>query len=109
MIRCYTDGACTLNKVNGEYFKGAGGYAYYVVDELNNPLHKFSARKPMTTNNEMELLAILSGLQYCVNLPSKDIEIYSDSAYCINTFTNWIFSWEKNDWTRGKRKEERTN
>ena len=62
-----------------------------------------------TTNNYCELYAILMALSYCsVNYSNDNIfEINSDSAYCVNMLkeNGWIYSWAKNGWTRGKKRE----
>lgn len=109
MLKIYTDGAATMKKIDNNYEKGPGGWAYCILDEKDNCLYKESDGKNPTTNNEMELTGILRGLEQSLNLPSEEIEVYSDSAYCINTFTGWVFVWVNNDWTRGKKKEEIKN
>jgi ribonuclease HI len=55
----------------------------------------------------MELMAINQALRHaCKNTTQGDIVyIYSDSAYCINIFTQWISKWKANGWTRGKKHE----
>lgn len=104
----YTDGACTLNKINGEYEHGPGGWAWALVNS-DNLLHFDSEHNDKTTNNEMELIAIYRALLYYANnlsyTDNNIINIYSDSAYSINIYTQWITAWEKNAWTRGKKHE----
>lgn len=83
----YTDGACSGNP-------GAGGWAFLVLYKGKQKM--FSGCKKDTTNNRMELLAIVRALEV---LPDGEIIIYSDSAYCINTITQgWVYNWMKNDW-----------
>ena len=60
----------------------------------------------------MELMAILHILQKLDKEQKKDYynfyeipTIYSDSAYCVNIFNNWMYSWARNNWTRPKNQE----
>lgn len=88
----YTDGSCSRNP-------GPGGFGVIVLDDNENLLSYHSEREENTTNNRQELKAILwAFLKY----GDKDNPptVYSDSAYCVNTFTNWMFSWEKNGWQK---------
>lgn len=91
-IRIYTDGACSENP-------GPGGWASIWVSD--NGIKVISGNNPNTTNNQMELLAVVKSLyriryysDYC-----KEFEIYSDSAYVVNSINNnWIDRWMLNDW-----------
>lgn len=100
----YTDGAATMRKDgNGNYIREAGGWAWALVND-NNIIKRFNAEYvEYTTNNEMELSAIQDALKYYIHSHinhGDTINIYSDSAYCINIFTQWIDSWKINNWTR---------
>jgi ribonuclease HI len=98
-VKIYTDGACSGNP-------GPGGYAAILIyKETEKELVGFSND---TTNNIMELTAVLEGLKY---LKEKcEVTIYSDSAYVINAFEKgWIYDWKKANWTRGKKREELKN
>ncbi len=98
-VKIYTDGACSGNP-------GPGGYAAILIyKETEKELVGFSQE---TTNNIMELTAVIEGLKY---LKEKcAVTIYSDSAYVINAFEkSWIYDWEKAGWTRGKKHEELKN
>lgn len=93
----YTDGACSGNP-------GPGGFGVVVLDDDENLILTHSERIDLdTTNNREELKAILwAFLKYGVpaaadNPPSI---IYSDSAYCVNTLTSWMFSWEQKGWIK---------
>lgn len=106
----YTDGAASMKKINGEYLREAGGWAFALVTENNKLSYEDYGRENETTNNRMELMAILQSLaHYYAIYNSKEknniINIYSDSAYCVNIYTNWIKAWESNGWRRGKKKE----
>lgn len=102
----YTDGACTLNCNNGKYSKGPGGWAWALIKD-NEVTNWKNGGSPKTTNNEQELTAIMEALSYaCKNTTQCDVvRIFSDSAYCINIFTQWINGWKANGWTRGKKHE----
>ncbi len=89
----YTDGACSGNP-------GAGGWASILSYKGKEKV--LSGGEEMTTNNRMELMAVIKGLESVKsNLP---VQIFSDSAYVVNAFNqNWIASWQKNNWkTSGK-------
>lgn len=105
----YTDGACTLTKTSAGYDKGPGGWAFALVKDDKV---QYSQALPLihTTNNEAELSAIYRALlHYVTHFYSEEtcdkVKIYSDSAYCINIYTQWIKNWEANGWRRGKKKE----
>ena len=98
MLKWYTDGACSLNP-------GPGGYAAILVDENENKVEEISGNAETTTNNRMEMLAILAALKtmdISYSFTKKSFTIYSDSAYCVNMCNVWISSWEKNGWKRAK-------
>lgn len=84
----YTDGACSGNP-------GIGGWgAVLIYADIKKC---FSGYNRDTTNNRMELFAVIQGLKQ-LNQPCE-IAIYSDSAYVCNAFLQgWIDSWQKNDW-----------
>lgn len=112
MIKIYSDGAATIKNINGEYVRCSGGAAMAIINEQNEIIYSASRHFENTTNNFCELYAILMALSYCsVNYPTEKIEIYSDSAYCVNMLkeNGWVYSWEKNNWTRGKKHEKIEN
>lgn len=89
----YTDGACSGNP-------GPGGWGTILM--YKDIKKEISGRNDNTTNNIMEITAVIEGLKTlkheCV------VEIYSDSAYVVNAFNQgWIYNWRKNNWkTSGK-------
>ena len=109
MIKIYTDGAASMNFVNGEYQRGNGGSAMAIINDKEEIEYSASKRFDNTTNNYCELYAILMALSYCsINYSNDNIfEINSDSVYCVNMLkeNGWIYSWAKNGWTRGKKRE----
>ena len=104
MIKIYSDGAATMTCINGEYLNGPGGWAWALIDDNNNIVKANYGGEKETTNNRMELMAILNALN---TYKDKDITIYSDSAYCVNMLKDngWIYNWKNNGWTRGKKHE----
>ena len=101
-VRIYTDGACSENP-------GPGGWASIWVSDDDIVAH--SGCNPKTTNNQMELTAIVASLRRIRNAlttsssvwASKEYEIYSDSAYVVNSINNnWIDRWRLNGWKTSK-------
>lgn len=103
----YTDGAATMRKVNGEYVREAGGWGYVILDTNGEKLISEYGGESATTSNAMELTAILNALRRFNTFgeTGMEVEICSDSAYCIGIFTSWIEGWKANGWTRGKKHE----
>ncbi len=89
----YTDGACSGNP-------GPGGWGSILMYKGNRK--EISGGKKDTTNNIMELTAVIEGLKM-LKYPCE-VEVYSDSAYVVNGFNQgWIYNWVKNNWkTSGK-------
>jgi len=103
MITIYTDGSCRGNgKENSE-----GGWGYVVYDASNRIIEAASARENSTTNNRMELKALINALEW-FNVTfikgTEEAEIYSDSAYVVNTFNDWIHNWASNNWINSSKK-----
>ena len=87
-VTIYTDGACSGNP-------GPGGWGVILMHGQNKK--ELSGGETDTTNNRMELLAVIRGLKTLTK--PCNVELYSDSAYVINAFNqNWIENWQKNDW-----------
>ena len=90
----YTDGACSVNP-------GVGGWG--VVLSFNGFEKQFSGAEADTTNNRMELKAVIEGLKRLKE--PCEVEVYSDSAYTVNAFNEgWIYSWEKNGFKKADNK-----
>lgn len=101
----FTDGAATMLRKDGKYLREAGGWAFVLLvggQEVSSQ----SGGCPLTTNNEMELYAIYASMKdFLLKAESGDnIQICSDSSYCIDIFTKWAINWQKNGWRRGKNK-----
>ncbi len=97
-VKIYTDGACSGNP-------GVGGYGTILVYEDSSGIKhekELSQGYKFTTNNQMELMAVIVGLESLRK--SCDVTIYSDSKYVVDAFNNnWIEGWIKKGWkTAGK-------
>lgn len=91
-VLLYTDGSCSGNP-------GPGGYAAILI--YNNHKKELCGGSEQTTNNRMELTAVIEGLK-ALKEPCHVI-IYSDSKYIVDAFKEgWIDKWQKNNWCRGK-------
>lgn len=100
MIEFYTDGACSTN---GSW---AGGWAVVMIDSRDEPTVGVvtSGGELKTTNNRMELQAVIEALKIAKTRKEKIIRIYTDSAYIVNCFEQgWIDNWLKNGWKNAKR------
>lgn len=85
-MEVYTDGSCLGNP-------GPGGWALWIPD-LNATK---SGGDPRTTNNRMELTAIIQALKHY-----KIKTVYTDSVYCKNGITKWCEKWKRNGWKTAK-------
>lgn len=95
-VRIYTDGACSENP-------GPGGWASVWMSDNN--IKVISGCNPKTTNNQMELTAVVVSLRRIVSNHCKGdtYEVYSDSAYVVNSINNnWIDRWRLNGWKTSK-------
>ncbi len=87
-IKIFTDGGAIGNP-------GPGGWGAVVFDETSKKVIELAGKEDKTTNNRMEMMAIIKALE---NAPDGLITVYSDSKYTITGITQWVFGWEKNDW-----------
>ncbi len=93
-ITLYTDGACSGNP-------GAGGWGAVLL--FGEHRREISGGERETTNNRMELTAVIEGLlrlKYACH-----VDVYSDSAYTVNGFAEgWVYEWEKSGWKKADKK-----
>ncbi|MEX2672093.1 MAG: ribonuclease HI [Phycisphaeraceae bacterium] len=95
VIELYTDGACLGNP-------GPGGWACILRDRQTGEEREYSGGEPSTTNNRMELAAVIQGLR---NLPpSATVILCSDSKYVLNGINSWMAGWKKRNWRKADRK-----
>ena len=94
IVRMFTDGACSNNP-------GPGGYAALITTTLGTKT--ISGFEMETTNNRMELMAVIKGIEEVMNVifleeqKIEKLEIISDSAYVVNAINqNWLQSWKTN-------------
>lgn len=87
-VTIYTDGACSGNP-------GPGGWAAVLLHENN--IKEISGGNKNTTNNIMEITAVIEALK-CLKFECE-AKVHSDSAYVVNCFNQgWIYNWRKNNW-----------
>ena len=93
-VTLYTDGACSGNPGRG----GWGAVLLYRDYRL-----ELSGGEAETTNNRMELLAVISGLEHLKY--ACEVDIYSDSAYVVRAFEEgWVADWERSGWKKADKK-----
>ena len=92
-VTIYTDGACADNP------RGNGGYGVIVVH--GDHRRELSGGFRNTTNNRMEMYAMIAGLESLAE-PHR-VTIYSDSQYLVNSVNKgWVYRWKANNWMRNK-------
>ncbi len=92
-IKIYTDGACLGNP-------GRGGWGAILLYKEHQK--KISGHEKETTNNRMEMRAVIEALRSLKK--SAPAIIYTDSKYVMDGITKWIFNWKKNNWRTADRK-----
>ena len=90
-VRLFTDGACIDNP-------GPGGWAFILRHPASDREKESSGGEHNTTNNRMEILAVIRGLE-ALKAPS-DVELFSDSQYVINAITQWMPKWKRFGWKK---------
>lgn len=113
MLKLFVDGSC---KNNGRE-DSVGAWAYVVLDEAEEKLFEDSGAQCLTTNNRMEMTAILEGItgildylsELGINEPTE-IEVYTDSAYVHNCITQkWYDNWQRNGWINSSKQPVKNN
>ena len=93
-VTIYTDGACSGNP-------GPGGWG--AILECGGASRELSGGEARTTNNRMELTAVISALR-ALNQPCR-VDLYSDSKYVIDALEKgWVYGWKKNGWVKKDKK-----
>ena len=93
MIKVYTDGACKGNP-------GQGGWGALILE--NDSSREINGGENNTTNNRMELMAVIKALESLKE--QKDIIIYTDSTYVQKGISEWIINWKRNGWKSSNKK-----
>ena len=93
LVEIYTDGACKGNP-------GPGGWG--AVLRMGAHEKDLSGHAPATTNNRMEMTAVIEALT-ALTAPCE-VQLYTDSRYVIDGITKWIFGWQKNGWKNAAKK-----
>ena len=89
-ITIYTDGACSKNP-------GPGGWGAVLI--YNENVKELSGGKKETTNNQMELTAVIKALE-ALKEPCQ-VDVFSDSKYVVDSVSKrWVYSWQKNNWRK---------
>jgi ribonuclease HI len=92
-VEIFTDGACSGNP-------GPGGWG--AILRMGEREKELSGGEPATTNNRMELMGVISGLE-ALKRPCT-VTIYTDSKYVLDGATKWIHGWKKNGWRTADKK-----
>ena len=90
-VELYTDGACSGNP-------GPGGWAYILRHPASGTEKEISGAQSNTTNNQMELMAVIQGLAALKRRCS--VKLFTDSSYVGKGITEWMVNWKKNNWRR---------
>ncbi len=97
-IEIYTDGSSLGNP-------GPGGWGV-VVTSGDKTVHELGGYEKDTTNNRMELMAVIESFKYIIKNHNNDtVIIHADSTYTLGGVTTWIHNWEKNGWRTANKKE----
>jgi ribonuclease HI len=92
-IRLYTDGACIGNP-------GPGGWACILKHPATGKVRELSGAEHNTTNNRMEIMAVIAGLE-ALKSPSV-VQLFSDSQYVVNAITSWLTKWKLFGWRKSR-------
>ena len=92
-LKIYTDGGCSGNP-------GPGGWAYVIISGEEEIIAKEMGSQKETTNNRMELTAVIEALRAIKNkkTPTNNITVYTDSQYVQKGISEWIQNWKRNSW-----------
>lgn len=96
-VEIYTDGSSLGNP-------GRGGWGV-VITSGDKVIGELGGYEKDTTNNRMELMAVIETLKYIIKKYSNDkVIIHADSTYVLGGVTTWIHNWEKNGWRTANKK-----
>ena len=95
-VLLYSDGACRGNP-------GPGGWAYILKHPASGHEKEAAGGAPLTTNNQMELSAVINGLSALTK--RSDVEVITDSEYVAKGSRDWLPKWKANGWRRREGKQ----
>ena len=95
-VEIFTDGACKVNP-------GPGGWGALL--RMGRHEKEMSGGEPATTNNRMEMTAVIRALEALIE--PCEVVIHSDSRYVIDGMTQWIHGWQKKGWVNASKKPVR--
>lgn len=95
IVELFTDGACLGNP-------GPGGWAYLLRDPQSQQETEDAGGEQQTTNNRMELLAVINGLESLQN--PHAVKLCADSKYVLNGISQWMEGWKKRGWRKSDKK-----
>ncbi|HEY0133155.1 MAG TPA: ribonuclease HI [Nannocystis sp.] len=93
-VKLFTDGACKGNP-------GPGGWAFILQHPASGKAHEGSGGEAHTTNNRMELMAVIRGLEM-LRLPLT-VDLFSDSQYVLKGMREWMAGWKRSGWRTADR------
>lgn len=99
---------CDGSTRNNGYENAVGAWAYVVLNDKEEIIHKDCMSVKSTTNQQMELIAAAEAIEYLFNnelvAPFDTVNVYTDSAYLHNCYTQkWYKSWQMNGWKNSKK------
>ncbi|MCW1428011.1 ribonuclease HI [Novosphingobium sp. JCM 18896] len=95
-VEVFTDGACKGNP-------GPGGWGALL--RMGQHEKEMSGSDPQTTNNRMEMTAVIKGLSALIE--PCDVTVYTDSKYVIDGITKWVNGWKRNGWVNASKQPVR--
>jgi ribonuclease HI len=90
-VQLFTDGACSGNP-------GPGGWGCILRHPATGSEKEFSGGELLTTNNQMEMQAVIEGLKLLTR--KSRVEVVTDSSYVAKGCTEWLSGWKRNGWKR---------
>jgi len=90
-VQLFSDGACRGNP-------GPGGWAYILRHPASGTEKEGSGGQTLTTNNQMELMAVIAGLEALKS--RSQVEVITDSSYVSKGSSEWLPGWKRNGWRR---------
>jgi ribonuclease HI len=93
-LHVFTDGACDPNP-------GPGGWAFVAI-ENGATIHSETGSDAATTNNRMEMQAVIAALRWMQSNGCAVAQVHSDSQYCVKGASEWRHGWARKNWMRGE-------